>query len=185
MSGSRIELPPWIVLFMIMTIFDGYHSIFCTTSPFDGVGYIPSAEGKSSMYVSYLYCNSFWWRPRPRIYASISPNKLELAACNPSAVALDRYSISQKRHVDAHYVMGTDVAPVSRRLFGVDWLDNSTIVAGHNESFVTIILDTKRDGHPDRYRQIYYKLNGFQNQGKPHIFSWILNLIHHTRKKTF
>ena len=119
------------------------------------------------MYVSYLYRN-FFVTPRPRIYASISPNKLELAACNPAAVALDRYSISQKRHVDAHYVMGTDVAPVSRRLFGIDWLDNSTIVARHNESFVTIILDTKRDGHPDRYRHIYYKLNGYQNHGKPH-----------------
>jgi hypothetical protein len=32
---------------------------------------------------------------------------------------------------------------------------------------VTIILDTKRDGHPDRYRHIYHKLNGFQNKGEP------------------
>ena len=115
--------------------------------------------------------------PRPRIYASISPDKLELAACNPLAIALDRYSISQKRHVYAHYVMDTDVAPISRRLFGVDWLDNSTIVAGHNESFVTIILDTKRDGHPDRYRHIYHKLNGFQNKGEPLFFGLSLKFM--------
>jgi hypothetical protein len=103
-------------------------------------------ERRPCMFPTYsaIFLVTSWLR----IYASISPNKHELAACNPSAVALDRYSISQKRHVDAHYVMGTDVTPVSRRLFGVDWLDNSTIVAGHNESFVTIILDTKRDGHP-------------------------------------
>lgn len=126
-------------------------------------------ERRPCMFPTYsaIFLVTSWLR----IYASISPNKHELAACNPSAVALDRYSISQKRHVDAHYVMGTDVAPVSRRLFGVDWLDNSTIVAGHNESFVTIILDTKRDGHPDRYWHIYYKLNGYQNQGKP-LFSF-------------
>jgi hypothetical protein len=68
--------------------------------------------------------------------------------------------------------MFTDVSPVSRRLFGVDWLDSSTIVAGHNESFVTIITDSKRDGHPDRYRQIYHRLSISRNRGKS---SYILN----------
>ena len=61
--------------------------------------------------------------------------------------------------------MYTDEAPVGRRLFGVDWLDNSTLVAGHNESFVTIIVDSERDGHPDRYRHLYHRLSATRNRG--------------------
>lgn len=102
-----------------------------------------------------------------RVFACVSPDKLELVACNPAVFAIDRYSISQKRHVFSHNVMYTDLAPIGRRLFGVDWLDNATLVAGHNESFVTIIVDSKRDGHPDRYRHLYHRLSISRNRGEP------------------
>jgi hypothetical protein len=62
------------------------------------------------------------------------------------------------RYTESHEMHGTPKDSTIRRRFGVSYLDDNTVVSGHNYGYIGIVHDTGRDG-PDQFKTMYFKLS--------------------------
>lgn len=68
---------------------------------------------------------------------------------------------------------GTPKDSTIRRRFWVSYLDDNTVVSGHNYGYIGIVHDTGRDG-PDQFKTLYFKLS---HTGKGQFFQFSLLTI--------
>ncbi|KAJ3507582.1 hypothetical protein NLJ89_g6219 [Agrocybe chaxingu] len=96
---------------------------------------------------------------------------------------IDRYSLHQRERLRGHeYALLPTQRDYKSRIFGAAFLDDRTVLAGHNEGYIAIIVDKGVNVvGPDRYRISYFKLHSANEptsivitgvvQGKPVVFA--------------
>lgn len=99
--------------------------------------------------------------------SALSPNRQQLTTSTITSNNLNRYSLAQMRYTDSHEIHGTPRGNTVHRRFGVSYLNDTTVISGHNHGYIGIVHDTGRDD-PDQYRMLYFKLN---HSGRGEFFS--------------
>ena len=120
-------------------------SLSCLQRVMGGCTYFP--------FHSYLDLSS-----RDSGVSALSPNRQELTTSTLTSNNLNRYSMAQMRYTDSHQIHGTPNGNTVHRRFGVSYLNDTTVVSGHNHGFIGIVHDTRRED-PDQYRTLYFKLS--------------------------
>jgi len=99
--------------------------------------------------------------------SALSPNRQQLTTSTITSNNINRYSLAQMRYTDSHEIHGTPRGNTVHRRFGVSYLNDTTVISGHNHGYIGIVHDTGRDD-PDQYRMLYFKLN---HSGRGEFFS--------------